>query len=123
MSSEMIGKKIDKTLLEDIKTILQKSRHSLQQTVNTTMVQTYWHIGRLIVEDEQKGNERAEYGKRQLESIAETLTKEFGKGFDITNLRKMRQFYKVFPIQDTVCLELSWSHYRRLIRIEKEKET
>ena len=112
---------IVKPLLEEIKTLLQTSREQLQQTVNTTMVQTYWNIGRLIVEDEQSGKERAEYGKKQLETIAGTLTKEFGKGFDITNLRKMRQFYKVFPIQDTVRLELSWSHYRRLIRIENQE--
>ena len=108
-------------LLKEIKTLLQASRQHLQQTVNTTMVQTYWNIGRLIVEDEQKGKERAEYGKKQLEEIADTLTQEFGKGFDITNLRKMRQFYKVFPIQDTVRLELSWSHYRRLMRIENKE--
>ena len=117
----MMNNVTNKPLLEDIKTLLQKSRQHLQQTVNTTMVQTYWNIGRLIVEDEQEGKERAEYGKKQLEEIADTLTQEFGKGFDITNLRKMRQFYKVFPIQDTVRLELSWSHYRRLMRIENKE--
>ncbi len=110
----------NKPLLEDIKTLLQASRQHLQQTVNTTMVQTYWSIGRLIVEDELGGKERAEYGKKQLEQIAETLTGEFGKGFDITNLRKMRQFYQTFPIQDSVRLELSWTHYRRLMRIENK---
>ncbi|NOQ32060.1 MAG: DUF1016 family protein [Helicobacteraceae bacterium] len=109
-----------KHLLEDIKTLLHSSRQYLQQTVNTTMVQTYWNIGRLIVKDEQNGSGRAEYGKKQLKQIAETLTQEFGKGFDITNLRKMRQFYQTFPIQDTLRLELSWSHYRRLIRIENQ---
>ena len=112
---------MNKSLLQDIKILLQTVRQNLQQTVNTTMVQTYWNIGRLIVEDEQQGKERAEYGKKQLEEIADTLTQEFGKGFDITNLRKMRQFYKVFPIQDTVRLELSWSHYRRLMRIENKE--
>ncbi len=117
----MMNNVTNKPLLEDIKTLLQKSRQHLQQTVNTTMVQTYWNIGRLIVEDEQEGKERAEYGKKQLEEIADTLTQEFGKGFDITNLRKMRQFYKVFPIQDTVRLKLSWSHYRRLMRIENKE--
>ena len=111
----------NKPLLEEIKNLLQASRQHLQQTVNSTMVRTYWNIGRLIVEDEQKGKERAEYGKKQLEAIAETLTQEFGKGFDITNLRKMRQFYQTFPIQDTVRLELSWSHYRRLMRIENKE--
>ena len=107
-------------LLEEIKTLLHTSRQHLQQTVNTTMVQTYWNIGRLIVEDELGGKERAEYGKKQLEQIAETLTKEFGKGFDVRNLRYMRQFYQAFPIVNTVRSELSWSHYRRLIRIENK---
>ncbi len=111
----------NKPLLQEIKTLLQVSRQHLQQTINTTMVQTYWNIGRLIVEDEQKGKERAEYGKKQLAQIAETLTREFGKGFDIRNLRYMRQFYQTFSIWNTVRSELSWSHYRRLIRIENEE--
>jgi len=105
-------------LLKEIKTLLQTSRQQLQQTVNTTMVQTYWNIGRLIVDDEQKGKERAIYGKKQLESIAGTLTQEFGKGFDARNLRKMRQFYQVFSKWDSVRTELSWTHYRRLMQIE-----
>ena len=100
----------NKPLLEDIKTLLQASRQHLQQTVNTTMVQTYWSIGRLIVEDEQQGKERAEYGKKQLEQIAETLTRAFGKGFDARNLRKMRQFYSTFSKWDSVRLELSFAH-------------
>jgi len=116
----MINPLTNTSLLEDIKNLLASERKHLQQTVNTTMVQTYWNIGRLIVEDEQNGSERAAYGKKQLEQIAETLTQEFGKGFDMTNLRKMRQFYQTFPIQDTVRLELSWSHYRRLMRIENK---
>jgi predicted nuclease of restriction endonuclease-like (RecB) superfamily len=107
-------------LIEDIRTLLIKSREELYRSVNTIMVQTYWHIGRIIVEDEQQGKRRAEYGKKQLEEIAHTLTLEFGKGFEVSNLRKMRQFYRVFPIQDSVSLKLSWTHYRRLIRIENE---
>ncbi|NEW59826.1 DUF1016 domain-containing protein [Sulfurovum sp. bin170] len=110
----------NKPLLEDIKTLLQASRQHLQQTVNTTMVQTYWSIGRLIVEDEQQGKERAEYGKKQLEQIAETLTREFGKGFDARNLRKMRQFYSTFSKWDSVSTKLSWTHYRRLMQIENK---
>jgi predicted nuclease of restriction endonuclease-like (RecB) superfamily len=85
------------------------------------MVQTYWSIGRLIVEDEFKGKERAEYGKRQLETIAKSLTEEFGKGFDARNLRKMRQFYQSFSKWDSVSTELSWTHYRRLMRIENQE--
>jgi len=110
--------KIDNKIIDDIRKLLTASRKKLQQSVNSVMVQTYWQIGKMIIEDEQNGKNRAEYGKKQLKHIAESLTIEFGKGFDITNLRKMRQFYIVFPIQGTVCLELSWSHYRRLIRIE-----
>jgi predicted nuclease of restriction endonuclease-like (RecB) superfamily len=108
-------------LLSEIKNLLVNSRKQLIRSVNATMVQTYWGIGRLIVEDELKGKERAEYGKRQLETIAKSLTEEFGKGFDATNLRKMRQFYQLFSIRDSVRLELSWSHYRRLIRIENQE--
>ena len=108
-------------LLKEIKTLLQASRQHLQQTVNTTMVQTYWNIGRLIVEDEQKGKERAEYGKKQLEEIADTLTQEFGKGFNTRNLRNMRQFYKTFPIWQSVNAKLSWTHYVRLMRIENKE--
>ena len=112
---------LNKPLLEEIKTLLHASRQHLQQTINTTMVQTYWNIGRLIVEDEQSGKERAEYGKKQLETIAETLTQEFGKGFDARNLRKMRQFYNTFPKWDSVSTKLSWTHYRRLMQIENQE--
>ena len=66
-------------------------------------------------------NDRAEYGKKLLEYLSEQLTAEFGKGFDKSNLRKMRQFYCTFPIRDTLCPELSWSHYRVLMRINDEK--
>ncbi|MFZ2967973.1 MAG: PDDEXK nuclease domain-containing protein [Sulfuricurvum sp.] len=108
-------------LLTNIRNLLIESRGKLQQTVNTVMVQTYWHIGRMIVEEEQQGEQRAQYGKAQLEQIANVLTQEFGKGFDVTNLRKMRQFYQLFPIRDSVRLELSWTHYRVLIRVENLK--
>ena len=105
-------------LLTNIRLLLTQARHSLVQTVNTVMVQTYWQIGRLIVEHEQSGNARAEYGKQQLAHLSLTLSKEFGKGFDVSNLRNMRRFYQTFPIQETLSLELSWSHYCKLIRIE-----
>jgi len=108
-------------LLSEIKNLLLNSRKQLTCSVNATMVQTYWSIGRLIVEDEFKGKERAEYGKRQLETIAKSLTEEFGKGFDARNLRKMRQFYQSFSKWDSVSTELSWTHYRRLMRIENQE--
>ncbi|MPY24503.1 PDDEXK nuclease domain-containing protein [Shewanella sp. YLB-07] len=107
-----------KQLLVALRELLSQSRQKLQQTVNSTMVQTYWQVGHLIVEHEQQGAERAQYGKQVLQQLADELTAEFGKGFDLTNLRRMRMFYQVFPIRDTVRLELSWSHYRALIRLE-----
>ena len=112
---------IDKHVIEDIKKLLIESRQELQKSVNSTMVKTYWNIGRIIVEDEQNGEKKAKYGTKQLEQISNILTREFGKGFDASNLRKMRQFYIVFPIWDAVSLKLSWTHYRRLIRIENSE--
>jgi predicted nuclease of restriction endonuclease-like (RecB) superfamily len=115
-------------LVNDIRHLLEQSRQRLQQTVFfifyykvATMVQSYWQVGRLIVEDEQQGKSRATYGKRVLQQLASTLTTEFGKGFDLTNLRNMRRFYLAFPIRETVSLELSWSHYNHLARIENEQ--
>lgn len=105
-------------LLQAIRELVQQARQQIQRSVNSAMVQTYWHIGRLIVEDEQQGDARAEYGKQQLEQLSARLTDEFGKGFDVTNLRSMRRFYQAFPIRDAVRLELSWTHYRYLIRID-----
>ena len=105
-------------LLDSIRELLINSRNQLARTVNTAMVQTYWQIGKLIVEDEQNGKTRAEYGKQVLANLAKELHREFGKGFDISNLRKMRAFYLAFPIRDAVRLELSWTHYRILLRVE-----
>ena len=97
---------------------IEQARGQVRQAVNTAMVQSYWEIGRLIVEHEQQGNGRAEYGKQQLKQLSQQLTERLGKGFDVTNLRNMRQFYHAFPIRDAVRLELSWTHYRTLLRIE-----
>jgi len=116
-----MGEIIHLKLIGELKNLIHAARIQVVSTVNTVMVQTYWNIGRLIVEDEQSGKERAEYGKKQLEAIAETLTQEFGKGFDARNLRKMRQFYNTFPKWDSVSTKLSWTHYRRLMRIENQK--
>ena len=78
------------------------------------MIRAYWQIGRLIVEDEQQGEQRAEYGKKVLEELSERLTAEFGKGFTVTNLKYMRSFYRAFPIGHALRDELSWTHYRLL---------
>ncbi|MBL0294293.1 MAG: DUF1016 family protein [Saprospiraceae bacterium] len=76
----------------------------------------------MIIEDEQNGNDKAEYGKAILKNLATQLTLEFGKGFDDSNLRNMRAFYKAFPIRDTMCHELTWSHYRQLSRLDSERK-
>lgn len=106
------------TLYAAIAGVIQQARQQVRQVVNQQMVQAYWHIGRLIVEREQQGKERAEYGKQQLEQLSQRLQNDFGKGFDVTNLRNMRRFYLAFPIQETLSLELSWSHYNLLTRLE-----
>jgi len=111
---------IPQQLVADIRQVLEQSRQHIQQTVNMGMVHAYWHVGRLIVEHEQQGAERAEYGKQQLEQLANTLQNDFGKGFDVSNLRNMRKFYLIFPIRDSLRPELSWTHYRSLMRIENE---
>jgi len=108
-------------LLQDIVSVIQQARGAVQQAVNTVMVQSYWQVGRLIVEHEQKGKSRAAYGKRQLSYLSQRLTTQFGKGFDASNLRNMRRFYLAFPIQETLSLKLSWSHYNLLARLENSK--
>ena len=106
------------SLYESIRTLLLASRTQVRQTVNTAMVQTYWHIGRMIVEDEQGGQKRAAYGKQVLPELAKRLSEEFGAGFDVSNLRNMRRLFLAFPIRETLSLELSWSAYLCLIRID-----
>jgi len=98
--------------------IVQRARSHVRQSVNQAMVESYWEICRLIVEREQQGEARAAYGKRQLAELAERLTVQFGRGFDERNLRNMRLFFQYFPIRNAVRTELSWTHYRTLLRVE-----
>ncbi len=111
---------VPSALFTEIRTVVVQARQQLTQAVNRKMVQAYWKIGRIIVEQEQQGSERAEYGAQQLKALSKQLTAEFGKGFDVTNLRNMRRFYLVFPKWETVSLELSWSHYNVLSRLKSE---
>ena len=106
------------SLYESIRSLLLASRTQVRQTVNTAMVQTYWHIGRMIVEDEQGGQKRAAYGKQVLPELAKRLTQEFGSGFSAPSLWNYRQFYLCFPILSAVRRELTWTHYKSLLRIE-----
>ncbi|MDR0823333.1 MAG: DUF1016 N-terminal domain-containing protein, partial [Endomicrobium sp.] len=114
-------------LADRIAELLQNARNSIVRNVNTTMVVTYFEIGRMIVEDEQKGKNRADYGKHILEDAAKRLSHKFGRGFSQRNLEQMRQFYLVYSnpqIPQTVSAEfkLSWSHYLKLMRIVDENE-
>ena len=105
-------------LVQAITQLVEQARGQVRQPVNSAMVMTYWEIGRLIVEHEQQGEARAAYGKQQLQYLSDQLSQQFGKGFDVTNLRTMRRFYLAIPIRDAVRLELGWTHYRVLLRIE-----
>ena len=104
-------------LLADIRHIIAQARERVARSVNHERTVTYWHIGRRLVEEEQSGNLRADYGKRLISDLGVNLTKEFGDGFSATNLWLMRQFYQTFPILHSVSGELSWTHYKVLIRL------
>ena len=108
-------------LFAEIREVLVTARRTAYKAVNFAMVTAYWNVGRLIVEDEQQGNTRAEYGKAILADLSKRLTDEFGKGFDERELRRIRQFYLVFPKWDALRPELTWTHYRLLIRIQNEQ--
>ncbi len=101
-----------------IKNILQSARDNTYQKVNFIMVEAYWNIGKQIVTEEQNGEDRAKYGTYLIKELSTKLTQDFGKGFTATNLKMMRQFYNVFPNSHTLCDQLSWSHYRLILRIE-----
>ena len=103
-----------------VREILETARSSAYRAVNFAMVQAYWNIGKVIVEDEQRGKSKAGYGEYLVKELSDRLTKEFGKGFDYSNVKNMRQFYLTFPIGDALRSQLSWTHYRLLMRVEKE---
>jgi predicted nuclease of restriction endonuclease-like (RecB) superfamily len=139
------------TLYREIRAVLEQARAGAYRAVNAAMVQAYWHVGRLIVEHEQGGANRAAYGEALLEDVSRRLTAEFGRGFTTTNLRYMRQFYRAFPIRHAVRdesgsarkrntagsdlavhqpardgspslrPELSWTHYRLLLGVEDHR--
>ena len=103
-----------------LKTILEEARSNTYRAANSEMVQAYWNIGQMIVEEEQNGSDRSEYGKYLVATLSVKLTAEYGIGFHKTNLWNMIRFYRTFPIVDAVRQQLSWTHYRMLMRIEKK---
>jgi len=144
----MSKKLSNKKLYTQIVVLLQSARNNVLRAVNQTMVLTYCEIGKMLVEEEQGGKDRAEYGKELLKGLSEVLTKEFGKGFSVKNLERMRSFYQIYGKSSTLLSKsenqgalssesiskstfwtlkqdefiLSWSHYLKLMRIDNENE-
>lgn len=108
----------------EIKELLVNAKNKVYQTINTTMTQTYFEIGRRIVEEEQGGENRAKYGKALLKNLSNELSKEFGKGYSVDNLENMRKFFLAFSNSETLSrkFNLSWSHYVFLTRIDTKEE-
>ncbi|MCA0333851.1 MAG: PDDEXK nuclease domain-containing protein [Bacteroidetes bacterium] len=108
----------------EIKQILAQARQKSYQAVNSAMVEAYWLIGKRIVEEEQNGKERADYGKEIIKNISDEMTREFGKGFSKRTIWEIRQFYTTFPdfsIVRTLSAQLSWSHFQRIAKVQNEK--
>ena len=108
---------MNQNFYNEIRNILLAARNKVYQTANFTMVEAYWNIGKSIIE-EQGGNEKAEYGAGLLKELSKQMTHDFGKGFTVTNLKYMRQFYLTFPNGHALRDELSWTHYRLLMKVE-----
>ena len=130
--NKIVKKQTYPNLITDIASLIEQGRKVAVQYVNTALVATYWLMGRRIVEYEQHGKERAEYGEALLKKLSRDLTKRFDKGFSLRNIRNMRSFYLLFPIRQTVSAEslksqtlssqfaLSWSHYCLLMRLDEK---
>ncbi|MCQ4635735.1 PDDEXK nuclease domain-containing protein [Anaerovorax odorimutans] len=111
---------LDLQFYNSIKEVLNSARHKVYSTANFAMVEAYWEIGKAIVE-KQDGSSKAEYGSGLLKALSKQMTKDFGKGFTETNLKYMRKFYLTFPNRHALSDQLSWTHYRHLMRVENEK--
>ena len=105
-----------------IKELMENARKQVSVKINNILVQTYWEIGKIIIEDEQENSERAEYGKKLLKELSKKLTKEYGKGFSKSNLFNMRKFYLKYQKFQTVSGKLSWSHCCEILSISDDKE-
>lgn len=109
------------SFLNEIRELLRQARQRAYAAVNFVMVESYWRIGKRIVEEEQQGKERADYGAFLIRELSKSLSEEFGKGFSVANLKNFRQFYIAFPDNQkgyTLCSELTWSHYRLIMRLD-----
>ena len=120
MSNEI--DEIHRDVYSSIKELMYNARNNVAREVNNILIQTYWKIGKIIVEDEQGHSDRAEYGKNLLKDLSKRLTNEFGRGFSVSNLQFMRRFFQEYKIQQTLSVKLSWSHYCELLSISDEKK-
>lgn len=111
----------DEQLFKQIKKMLDEARSHIARTVNSTTVKAYWQVGKYIVEYEQQGKTRAEYGKGVISSLSKRLMAEYGGGFTATNLKIMRQFYLSYPKGHAVRDQLSWTHWRALLTLQDEE--
>ena len=111
----------NKSFFNDIKAILQQARQKAYTAVNFVMVEAYWQIGKRIVQEEQHGDARAEYGKQLIKELSKQLSAEFGRGFTVANIWNFRQFYLIFQTDEKLYAlrrELTWTHYRLIMRLE-----
>ncbi len=119
-----MGLQSSNSYIAEIKIILEQARQKAYQAINSAMVEAYWLIGKRIVEEEQNGKERAEYGEAVLKNLSVALTEEFGKGFSYANLRNFRQFYLTYPNKENCYAlrsKLTWTHIRLIMRIENSE--
>lgn len=122
MPEDLVPKENYNKLVETIGEALSQGRQKVAQSVNTILVLTYWEIGRYIVEYEQGGEPKAEYGSKLLEQLSKDLTKRYGKGFGRSNLFYMRKLYITFQKSGTVSHKLTWSHYYEILKADSELE-
>ena len=114
------GVELKSRFLLDIKGIISQARNTATRSVDFCRVQMYWALGKRILEEEQEGKERAEYGTYLLKNLAETIEPEFGSGFSVRVLEQCRQFYRTFPIANALRSQLNWYQYRTLTQIDNE---
>ncbi|ERK67058.1 hypothetical protein HMPREF1984_01362 [Leptotrichia sp. oral taxon 215 str. W9775] len=115
---------VSNNYINEVKEILKNARQKAYTAINSAMVEAYWEIGRRIVEEEQRGKERAEYGKEIIKNLSKELTEEFGKGFGERNIRNIRQFYVLFSDYEkwkSLISKLTWTHIQKVLRVSNEK--
>ncbi len=115
-----MNKDISSTLINNIRALISKAQENAVRSINKERVLLYWNIGKHIVEEEQKGKERAEYGTFLIKTIAQELTKDFGSGFSARQLQNFKQFYNEFPIVRALRAQLNWTQYRLLLRVDNQ---